>query len=149
MEKTPRYSVLGRKTACSTKRIEVLSNKMQRNHALRYTPSVLYLKSCCDGIWRNHLRESICVTSTTSHDFLQRYLDERIGFRSRWKQQGHPTNPTKTKNLIIKNGETRGYSSPRRSRKMSCLVAKAPNTQQERGDLWMDQNPSRVACQCL
>ena len=33
--------------------------------------------------------------------------------------------------------------------KMSCLVAKAPYTQQERGDLWMDQNPSRVVCQCL
>ena len=33
-------------------------------------------------------------------------------------------------------------------RKMSCLVAKAPNTQQERGDPWMDQNPSRVVCQC-
>ena len=28
VEKTPGYSVLGRKTACSTKRIEVLSNKM-------------------------------------------------------------------------------------------------------------------------
>ena len=33
---------------------------------------------------------------------------KRIGFRSSWKQQGHPTNPTKTKNPIIKNGETRG-----------------------------------------
>ena len=33
---------------------------------------------------------------------------KRIGFRSSWKQQGHPTNPRKTKNQIIKNGETRG-----------------------------------------
>ena len=36
-------------------------------------------------------------------------MDERFGFRSRWKQQRHPTNPTKTKNPIIKNGETRGW----------------------------------------
>ena len=49
----------------------------------------------------------LCVTSTTTDDFLQRYLGERIGFRSRWKQQRHPTNPTNTKNPIIKNGETR------------------------------------------
>ena len=39
---------------------------------LRYTPSLLYLESCCDGIWRNHIRESICVTSDSSKDFLQR-----------------------------------------------------------------------------
>ena len=56
----------------------------------------------------NHMRESICVTSATSNGFLQKYLDERIGFRSSWKQQGHATNPTKSKNPIIKNGETRG-----------------------------------------
>ena len=51
---------------------------------------------------------------------------KRIGFRSLWKQQRHPTNPTKTKNPIIKNGETRGWitSSPKRSRKISCLVTR-------------------------
>ena len=107
VEKTPRYGVLGRYTACSKERIEILSNNMQRNHPLRYTPSLLYLESCCDGIWRNHIRKSICVTSTTTEDFLQRELDERIGSISRWKQQRHPTNPTQTKNPIIKNGETR------------------------------------------
>ena len=41
-------------------------------------------------------------------DNWMKELDERIGFRCRSKQQGHPTNPTKTKNPIIKNGETRG-----------------------------------------
>ena len=35
-------------------------------------PAFLYLESCCDGIWRNHIRESICVTSTSSNDFFQR-----------------------------------------------------------------------------
>ena len=41
---------LGRYTACSTERIEVLSSKIERNHPLRYTPSLLYLESDCDVI---------------------------------------------------------------------------------------------------
>ena len=32
--------------------------------------------------WRSHIRESICVTSSSSKDFLETCLDERIGFRS-------------------------------------------------------------------
>ena len=39
---------------------------------LRYTPSLLYLEGCCDGIWRYHMPESVCVTSTTADDFLLR-----------------------------------------------------------------------------
>ena len=50
VESTSRYGVLGRYTACSTKRIDVLSNKIERSHPLRYTPSVLYLQSNCDEI---------------------------------------------------------------------------------------------------
>ena len=69
-ESAPRYGVLGRFSACSTERIEVLSNKIDRNHLLRHTPSLLYPESCCDGIWRNQKRESICVTSASSKDFL-------------------------------------------------------------------------------
>ena len=72
VEKAPRYGVLVRYTACSTKRIKALSNKMWRNHSLRYTPSLLYLESICDGIWRNQKPESICATSITTEDFLQR-----------------------------------------------------------------------------
>ena len=37
-------------TVCSTKRIEVLSNKIERNHPSRYTTSSLYLESNCDEI---------------------------------------------------------------------------------------------------
>ena len=96
VESAPGYGVLGRYTACSTERIEILWNKIERNHPLRYTSSLLYLESCCDGIWRSHTPESVCVTS--------------IGFRSCWKQQTYPTNPTKTKNPIIKNGETRRWA---------------------------------------
>ena len=55
-------------------------------HPLRHTPSLLYPESYYDGIWRNHIRESICVTSTSCEDFLYRQLDERIGFRSCWRK---------------------------------------------------------------
>ena len=61
VEKAPGYGVLGRFSACSTKRIEVLSNKFERSHPLRYTPSLLCLESCCDGIWRN-LHEKVYVS---------------------------------------------------------------------------------------
>ena len=50
VESAPRYGVLGRYSACSTKRIEVLSNKIERSHPLRYTPSLLYLESNFDEI---------------------------------------------------------------------------------------------------
>ena len=70
VEKTPRHSVLGRYTICLTERIEVLSNKIERNHPSRHTPSFLYPGSCCDGIGRNNLRDSVYVTSTSSKDFL-------------------------------------------------------------------------------
>ena len=62
----------GRYAACSTKRIEILSNEIERSHPLRYTPSLLYLESNCDEIWRNHIPESVPVTSTTADDFLLR-----------------------------------------------------------------------------
>ena len=64
------HSVLGRYTTCSTERIQVLSNKIERNPPLRHTPSLLYPESCCGGIWRNHIRESLCVTSASSEEFL-------------------------------------------------------------------------------
>ena len=33
-------------------------------------PALLYPESCSDGKWRIHIRKSICVTSTSSEDFL-------------------------------------------------------------------------------
>ena len=72
VESAPRHGVLGRYTDCSTKKIEVLSNKIERSHPQRYTPSLLYIESKCDEIWRDHLPERVCVTSTTVDDFLQR-----------------------------------------------------------------------------
>ena len=46
-KKAAGYGVLGRYTACSTERIEVL---FERSHPIRYTPSLLYLESSCDVI---------------------------------------------------------------------------------------------------
>ena len=37
----------------------------------KYTPSLLYPEKCSDGNWRSHIRESICVTSASSKDFLE------------------------------------------------------------------------------
>ena len=38
---------------------------------LHETPSLLYPESCSDGNWRSHIRESICVTSSSSKDLLE------------------------------------------------------------------------------
>ena len=54
------------------------------------------------------------------------------------------TQLSRTVRPVVSNQQVR---SSRRSKEMSCLVAKAQT--QERWDLWMDQNPSRVVCQCL
>ena len=59
------------------------------------TPSLLYPEGYHDGIWRNHLRKRIWITSTASEDFLETWLDEGIGFRSCSTSRGQPTNPTK------------------------------------------------------
>ena len=37
----------------------------------RNTPSLLYSESCYDGIWRSHIRECFCVTTTSSKDLLE------------------------------------------------------------------------------
>ena len=33
---------------------------VERSHPLRHIPSLLYPESCCDGIWRSQIRESVC-----------------------------------------------------------------------------------------
>ena len=71
LEETSEYGVLGRHQQCSEERIEVLSNTIERYHSSRNTPSLLYSESCSDGNWRSHILESICVTSSSSKDFLE------------------------------------------------------------------------------
>ena len=75
-KKHHKHGVLGRFQTCSKERIEVLSDAIERNHPSRNTPNLLYPESCSDGNCRNHIRKSICVTSTSSKDFLETWLDE-------------------------------------------------------------------------
>ena len=46
MEETSEHGVLGRHQSCSKKRIEVLSDTIERYHSSRNTPSLLYPESC-------------------------------------------------------------------------------------------------------
>ena len=80
------------KTRCIGSTSNVLKRKdlgsiisIERHHPLRHTPSLLYPERYQDGNWRNHIREIICFTSTSSEDFLEGQLDEIIGFRSCWR----------------------------------------------------------------
>ena len=70
MEETSKHGVLGRYNTCSKEKIIVLSNAIERNHPLRHVPSLLYPEGDYDGIWRNLIQESVCVTSTSSKYFL-------------------------------------------------------------------------------
>ena len=67
------YSLLNVKDWSSIKQDVLQSSSMIHS-------SFLYLESCCDWIWRNHLRESICVTSTSSNNFLQREIETDVLF---------------------------------------------------------------------
>ena len=78
VEETSEHGVLGRHQTCSKERNEVLSNTVER-HTL---PAYCIPERCPDGNCRNHIRKSIGITSTASEDFLERSLDEGIGFRS-------------------------------------------------------------------
>ena len=70
VEETSKHGVLGRHQTCSKERIEVLANTIERNHPLQHAPSLLYPEGYHDGNWTNHIRESTCVTSTSSEDFF-------------------------------------------------------------------------------
>ena len=53
------------------KGLKFYQNSIERYHSSRNTPSFLYSESCSDGNWRSLLRESFCVTSSSSKDFLE------------------------------------------------------------------------------
>ena len=55
---------------CSKERIKLLSDAIERHHPLQYAPSLFYPDGYHDVNWRNHRRESICVTPTASEDFF-------------------------------------------------------------------------------
>ena len=72
--KTPRHSVSGRKTACSQKRIEVLSNKMVCCHFPRHAPS-----SCISKVVVIESGEIICEKR-----FVSSRQPSMISFKDNW-----------------------------------------------------------------
>ena len=68
------------------------SNAIIFHNTLR---SLLYPDGYSDGNWRN-VRKSIWITLTASEDVFEKWLDERIGFRSCSTSRRLPTNPTKS-----------------------------------------------------
>ena len=100
VEETSEHDTLGRHQSCSEERIEVLSDAIERNHPLQYTPSLLYPEGYSDGNLRNHIRKSLRITSTASEDFLEKQFDERIGSRSCKTSRRLPTNPTKPQSNV-------------------------------------------------
>ena len=82
MEETSKHCVFGRHQPCSEEKSEVLSDTIERHHSSPNISSLLYSESCSDGKLRSHIRESICVTSASTKDFLETSSDEGIGFRS-------------------------------------------------------------------
>ena len=122
-------NLLNRTDWSSIKQDRVLSNKIERNHPLRLTPSLLYPESCYDGIWRNHIREIIgwknCILK----------LLEVVKTPNKSKQN-QETNYQERWDLLVSNHLV---CLLRRSEKMYCLAANAQT--QERWDLWVDNQP--------
>ena len=81
--------------------IQLAQRKGLKFHQTRCNAIIFYdtLPAYCipyqDENWRNHIRESICVTPAGSTDFISKPLDEGIGFRSCWTWRKLPTDPTK------------------------------------------------------
>ena len=121
MEETSERNILGRHQSCSEERVDILLDSMERFYSSRNTPSFLCPESCSDGNWSSQKRESNYVTSSSSKDFLETRLDERIGFRSCSTTRGRscstiwkfPIEPTKSKPRSWQNRETRWLPSKR------------------------------------
>ena len=123
VEKAPGYGALGRYMACSKERIEVLSNKS--NAIILYDTLPAYCISKVVVMESGKiLFEKVHVSPRPppTISFKDSWTKELVGFRSRWRQQRHPTNPTKTKNPIIKNGETRRWARVHEGNRERYLV---------------------------
>ena len=76
-------------------------------------------------------------------------LPPKISFKDKWTKEldsavartPNESNQNQKPNYQERRDPLVSNSSPRRSRKMSCLVATAPNTQQERWHPWVDNSP--------
>ena len=138
------YGILGRFSACSTKRIEVLSNVIERSHPLRCTPSLLYLESNC---------ECMCHL-----DHRRRYLVKIIGrvvrilmLQEAVKTSNEPNfNPIPNYQVqgdLLQNGVKKPWNVP--SLIATLLINRnmiMSQIQRARGDPYADTNPQNVAC---
>ena len=114
MEETSKHGVLGRYQTCSKERSKVLSDAIERHDPLQHSPSLLYPEGYQDGNWRNHMRESICVTRPPP----------KISFTDNWMQElgsevaGHGENSQqtqtqpKTTNPILRTGRPVSTEQP-------------------------------------
>ena len=120
VEKAP--GVLGRFSACSTERIEVLSSKMLCNHPLRYTPSFLYLESSCDENWRKpYIRKYMCHL-----DHRRRFPTKLIGWMN-WIQKSlkaakRPNESNQNQKPNYQERETRRWARVHKGNRERYLV---------------------------
>ena len=71
MEETSRYGILGRYWSWNQRRINVLSNKIERNYSSRNTSSPLHCKSWKIEKWREIVWKAILVSSSTTEDLFE------------------------------------------------------------------------------
>ena len=80
-------------------------------------------------------------------DNWMKELDSEVAGGSEDSQQIQPKSKTQLSRTVRPVGEQE-FTQELEKDVLSGREG-TPNTQQERRDPWMDQNPSRVACQCL
>ena len=97
---------------CAKERIYVLSDAIERNHPLRHTPSLLYPEGYHDGNWRNHVRESICVTSTSSKGFLEKFWMKELGSEVAGDVESSQQTQPQTTNPIVRTGRLVSTGQP-------------------------------------
>ena len=119
VEKTPGYGILARYTAYSTKRIEVLSNKIERNHLFTIHSQLIVSRKL---LWRKPYTRKYMGHLDHHRRFPSKIIGWKNGIQKSLEAAKHPTNPTKTKNPIIKNGETRGWIRVHQGRRGRYLV---------------------------
>ena len=97
--------------------------------------------------WKNWIQKLLEAAETPNES------NPKPNYQERWEPWVNNSSPEKDVlfgregwsrryQTLNKNGETRGWTTVH-PKKMSCLVAKVPNTQQERWHPWVDKSPPR------
>ena len=133
VEKAPGYGVLGRYTACSTERIEVLSTRS--NAIILYGTLPAYCTSKAIVMkFEEIIFQKVYVsprpppTISYKHNWMCD-LDSDVAGSSKDNQRIQTT-----PNYQVREDPWVDRNPPMRSRKISCLVTRTSSTQQERRD---------------